>query len=160
MPKKNNNLDKILKHIESYLSRVVQEAMVDEVAKTVQEAQQDSVQKNVYDVYSPRAYTRRGDGSGIGDGGGLGDTDNMRVDSLDGKLGISVTNITPPNPNYPHGSDSRPYIARAVEEGRGYMMHNPGPRPFIQPTIDSLKSSGAHISALKKALKDKGLNVK
>jgi len=139
--------------IQKYLQKEINAALKNEVANEIKAVKQDAIQENVYDVYTPSHYIRRGKS------GGLLDKSNMKAELLEDGV-IVVKNETPPNPNYPHSDLSRPHIGWAVEQGRGYFFHNPGARPFIQPTVDELKQNKQHVNALMDGLKKMGFNVK
>ena len=145
---------KTTKDLKNYLQKAINTSLRKEVSEATKEALSESVEEHVYSIYTPKSYDRRGS-----DGGGLGDVRNYKAELVeDGH--IRVTNDTPPNPDWEHGSFSRPFIDRAVEEGKGYFVCNPGARPFIQPAVEKMREDGTHVSALMAGLKAQGIKVK
>jgi len=150
-----NNLD----DIEAYITRQINNGLKNEVARVVKDTMADEIQTTVYGVYSPIMYERR-----YGNGG-LSDERNMR-DELVSDGVLAVSNETPLNDRY-GSSYSRKSLSEIVISGEGYMYHsqygNNGyeqPRDFIDATIRSLQSTGAHVEALKNALRKAGIDAR
>ena len=104
----------------------------------------------------------------------MGDPYNIEIRGGVAKGGVMVVvNMTDPNPggctsdaNVTTGKN----LPELVEFGDGYKFYRydfpkrgaayMGPRPFTAKTIENLKKSRAHISAMKAGLKRQGINVK
>lgn len=139
MNKSFKNLDDLFAYIET----AIQDTMENEVANMVKDKMNLSVHKTVYGTYQPKFYHRREDN------GGLSDKDNISITPIDG--GIRITNETPLD----NGRHS-PRLDAIVEYGQG---RQPFPRPFYEDTYDTL-AAGAFEEALKRGLKNRGINVK
>lgn len=135
-----DSLDSLFQHIETQ----IQDVMRHEVADTAKETVRDAVQEDVYSVYTPKVYTRREDN------GGMSDMENYSVESIQG--GIVIKNNAPLD----DGGNS-PRLDKIVVFGEG---RHPFPRDFYSGAYDMLERSKAHVSALKKGLKDCGIDVK
>ena len=146
----------------------IDNAMTKEVFEEVQDEETAAIYAVVYKVYTPRMYRRRGEY------GGLGDPYNIEISggaARDGRM--VVVNMTEPNPG---GCMSDAQVTTGknlpelVEFGDGYKFYQYdfhkrgaayiGPRPFTAKTIENLKKSGAHVTALKAGLKRQGVKVK
>ena len=146
----------------------IDDAMTKEVFDEVRDEETTTIYSEVYKVYTPRIYRRRGEY------GGLGDPYNIEIRGGVAKGGVMVVvNMTDPNPggctsdaNVTTGKN----LPELVEFGDGYKFYRydfpkrgaayMGPRPFTAKTIENLKKSRAHISAMKAGLKRQGINVK
>ncbi len=135
-----DNLESLFQHLETQ----IQDVMQHEVADTAKEIVRDAVQEDVYDVFTPKVYTRRMEN------GGMSDMDNYSVEAI--KNGIAIRNDTPLD----NGRDT-PRLDEIVVYGKGRM---PFPRDYYSSGTRMLEKSGAHVSALKKWLKDCGIDVK
>ncbi len=135
-----DNLESLFQHLETQ----IQDVMEHEVADTAKEIVRDAVQEDVYDVFTPKFYTRRMEN------GGMSDMDNYSVEEI--KNGIAIRNNTPLD----NGRDT-PRLDEIVVYGKGRM---PFPRDFYSGAFGMLERSKAHISALKSGLKDCGIDVK
>ncbi len=135
-----DNLDQLFQHLETQ----IQDVMRHEVADTAKETVRNAVQEDVYDVFEPKFYTRRKEN------GGMSDMENYSVEEVPN--GIVIRNNTPLD----NGRNS-PRLDKLVVFGEGRM---PFPRDFYSGASDMLEQSKAHVSALKKGLKDCGIDVK
>jgi len=142
------------------------DAMTKEVFEEVRDEEAATIYSEVYKVYRPRIYRRRGEY------GGMADPYNIEIVGGAAKNGrMTVVNMTEPNPG---GclSDARittgKNLPELIEYGDGYKFYQydfPSngrymmPRPFTAKTIEHLKDSGAHVTALKAGLKRQGVNV-
>lgn len=148
----------LVSKIDSALSKEVFEEVRDEEVATIEDV--------VYGVYTPRIYRRRGEY------GGLADPYNIEIQGGAAQGGrMAVVNVTDPNPG---GCTSDAQVttgknlSQLVEHGDGYKFYRYDfssggkymwSRPFTAKTIENLKKSGAHVSALKAGLKRQGVNV-
>jgi len=148
------------------LMKKIDKAMTDEVFKEVQDEEAATIFSEVYKVYTPRMYGRRGNL------GGLGDPYNIEIKGGSASGGVMVVvNMTEPNPAGCYGSmvTTGKNLPELVEYGHGYKYYEydfpkkgaayMGPRPFTAKTIEHLKESGAHITALKAGLVRRGVKV-
>ena len=150
------------------LMQKVDNAMSNEVFKEVQDEEAATIYEVVYKVYTPRTYRRRGEY------GGLGDPYNIEIVGGSAKGGVMVVvNLTDPNPG---GCVSESLVTTGknlpelVEYGDGYKFYQydfpkrgaafMGPRPFTAKTIQHLKESGAHITALRAGLQRQGVKFR
>lgn len=159
-------IQEALKKANQQLLQRIDKAMTKEVFEEVQDEEAATIRSEVYQVYTPRMYRRRGDG------GGLGDPYNIEILGGQAKGGVLVVvNLTEPNPGGCIGGDvtTGKNLPELVEYGDGYHFYHydfPGKgrymsaRPFTAKTIEHLKESGAHISALKAGLRRQGIKVK
>lgn len=146
----------------------IDNALSNEVFNEVQDEEAATIYEEVYKVYTPRIYRRRGDY------GGLGDPYNIEIKGGTAKGGIlTVVNMTEPNPGGCLNNDlvtTGKNLPELVEYGHGYKYYTYDfptrgakfmkPRPFTAKTIEHLKESRAHITALEAGLKRQGLKVK
>lgn len=145
----------------------VDTAMSNEVFKEVQDEEAATIYEEVYKVYTPRMYRRRGEYEG------LADPYNIEMKGGAAKNGVLVVvNTTEPNPGGCSDADqvtTGKNLPELVEYGDGYKFYRydfPSnrrymePRPFTRKTIEHLKQSRAHVSALKAGLKRQGIKVK
>ena len=140
-----------LSALSKYLNEAIADALDNEVAEEVKRTESEVIDRVVYQDYAPSMYVRRANG-------GLGDTSNMEHEITDGYL--VVRNLTPPNQDYRHNRLNSPYIASAVEHGERYDFWSDSyPRPFTSETAKTLKVSKAHVQALRRGLKRKGINA-
>lgn len=157
-----------LAKINKQLMPKVDDALTREVFAEVRNEEAATIQEVVYGVYTPHRYRRRGKN------GGLGDADNIQIKGGTAKGGrLAVVNTTPPNP----GGCGRTGMVTVdkslpslVEHGQGYHGHAYdfaqsggdylSPRPFTAKTVERLKESKAHITALKDGLRRQGVKVK
>ena len=139
----------------AYVRQSVSEGLAGGVLRAVKKEEMAQVKTIVYDAYHPKYYKRRKDMNAPG---------NI-VGTVDG-LTLTVKNITPPNDEHlPQFRKNTPPpttdkdLASVIETGVGYDWKEMGPRPFTQSTVDALASSKAHVTALKKHLRSKGIRV-
>lgn len=143
---------KTLDGLKKRIAACINNALREEVTDAIRAEEQKKIDELVYDVYSPKVYERRDT-----DGGLIAD-ENIVGTVKAGTL--SVANITPPNPYARDGATTNKSLIATIETGQGYDYENPGPRPFIDATIDSLRASNKVEEALKNGLKRQGLIVK
>lgn len=149
------------------LMKKIDNAMTKEVFEEVQDEEAATIYSEVYKVYTPRVYRRRGEY------GGLADPYNIEMQGGAAKNGVLVVvNMTEPNPGGCVNNDqvtTGKNLPELVEYGDGYKFYHydfPSnrrymePRPFTEKTIEHLKTSRAHVSALKAGLKRQGVKVK
>jgi hypothetical protein len=159
MPKSFNSKEALM----AELTKIVSESMQKEVFEEVAATEQFNIIQTVYQAYpNPSVYERRGTS------GGLLDIENIEKDMVD-PLTMSVQNTTPPNPYARDGASTDKDLPELIEYGHGYKGYQydyPGypeyttPRPFTANTIKDLEQSGAHIEAMKRGLRKRGLSVK
>ncbi len=134
-----NNLNDLFRYIE----RQAQDTMRNEVAETTKEVMSEAVDSAVYGVYQPMYYNRRGLS------GGLADKRNYTVEEI--QNGIIVTNDTPLD----NGSNE-PRLDDIICNGLG---RQPFPRDFYSEAENELLRTNAHKEALKRGLRDRGIDV-
>ena len=146
---------KTLNGLKKKIEACVNKALREEVTDAIRKEEQDKIKQEVYSAYNPPnpVYERRYHS------GGLIADENIVGTVRGGKL--TVVNNTPPNPNARDGATTNKDLVSVIETGVGYdYTPHPGARPFIQPTIDSLRASNKVEESLKQGLKKQGLNVK
>lgn len=134
-----NNLTDLFRYIEQR----TQDTMRNEVAETVKDAISDAVDSAVYNVYQPEYYTRRGLN------GGLADKGNYTVEEI--QNGIVITNDTPLD-----SGENEPRLDDIICNGLG---RQPFPRDFYSEAENELLRTQAYKEALKKGLRDRGIDV-
>lgn len=146
----------------------IDDAMNNEVFKEVQDEESATIYEVVYKIYTPRMYRRRGDY------GGMADPYNIEIAGGTSRGGVMVVvNMTEPNPGGCVDNDlvtTGKNLPELIEYGHGYKFYQydfpkPGaafmkPRPFTAKTIEHLKESKAHVTALKAGLQRQGVKVK
>mgnify|MGYP000900732549 CR=1 FL=1 len=158
-----NSISDALAAVKKKLEEVVESALEEEVTDEIRDAEIAAIGAVVYDAYGnidtkePNRYKRRYAN------GGLVDRENM-VPKVD-KGTLTVTNITPANPNYGHSGylageiviNGGPYDYLKGENTFGD-FHNE--RDFIERTYNDLRQSKWHVNGLKRGLKRQGFDVK
>jgi hypothetical protein len=129
----------------------------DQLRKLIGQEESQKVQSEVYDKNEPSRYKRRG----LADG--LADPDNIErtsISSNGNKIQLIYENTT-------EGVDTLKgkELADTIEEGLLENWSNPNgiwssPRPFIEPTIESLKNDNKLRDELVSILKKAGMDVK
>lgn len=155
---------KSLKDLEKYLQQQVNKSLERDVTPVVKKIMIEQIEDTVYSAYSPSEYKRRGQDEGLADPENIG---GVMVGNT-----LEVINATQTNPdiyiNHERydSQNEGDYLTPIIEYGQGYDFArengNAGyerPRPFISNTREKLKSTGAHVTALKKGLKKRGINV-
>lgn len=145
----------------------IDDAMTKEVFEEVRDEEAATIYSVVYKVYTPRIYRRRGEY------GGLGDPYNIEIKGGTAKGGkMAVVNVTDPSSGGTMNNDrvtTGKNLPELVEFGDGYKFYHydfpsqgrfMDARPFTAKTIEHLKASRAHITALKAGLRRQGINVK
>ena len=145
----------------------IDNAMSNEVFKEVQDEEAATIYEVVYKVYTPKMYRRRGDY------GGMADPYNIEIVGGGARGGVMVVvNLTEPNPGGCMSDDqvtTGKNLPELIEFGHGYKFYQYDfpkrgaafmePRPFTAKTIEHLKESKAHITALKAGLQRQGVKV-
>ena len=134
-----NNLNDLFRYIE----QKTQDTMRNEVAETTKEVMSEAVDSAVYNVYQPKYYTRRGLN------GGLADKGNYTVEEI--QNGIKITNNTPLD-----NGGNEPRLDDIICNGLG---RQPFPRDFYSETKNELLRTQAHKEALKRGLRERGIDV-
>lgn len=149
-----------LRKANKQIARKIDNAMTREVFKAVQDEESATILTEVYDAYSPKIYNRRGKW------GGLGDPYNIEIHGGSAQNGVLVVvNMTEPNPGGTMDNGrvtTGKNLPELIEYGNGYKNYTYDfqtpyarymrPRPFTAKTIENLKRSGAHVSALRSGL--------
>ena len=144
-----------LEEFEIALRVAAADTLQKEVAEVVKEIMLEEVKETVLDVYVPKVYKRRTND-------GIDDPNMIKVESND--LEIRVFNDAPLNDDYGI-NDSGYSLSNIITTGKGYMFGNGTesynqPRDFYETTTNKLESTGEHIIALKRGLKNRGFDVK
>lgn len=134
-----NNINDLFRYIEHQ----AQDTMRNEVAETTKDAISETVDSAVYNMYQPEYYRRRGLN------GGLADKDNYTVEEIPN--GIIVANDTPLD-----RGGNEPRLDGIICNGLG---RQPLPRDFYSETENELLRTQAHKEALKRGLRDRGIDV-
>ena len=164
---------KSMKEANEYIMSQINDTLANEVFKVVQKAELKAIEDKVYSTYNPSTYIRRGADSG------LSDPKNIVMENTPSDGTLVVVNITPANANRSsYRTNERKFksivknaarkdLSEQVEYGHNnpwqYDFPSDGeymkPRPFTDTTVKNLDSSKAHIEALKKELKQRGIQV-
>lgn len=157
-----------LRKISRQLAPKIDAALTQEVFEAIRIEEVATIQEVVYGGYTPHRYRRRNKNDG------LGDPSNVQIKGGAAKGGkLSVVNTTPPNPGgcgrtrmvtvdkslpslVEYGQGYHGYTYDFAEYGGNYLA----PRPFTEKTIEHLKESKTHITALKNGLRRQGMKVK
>ena len=155
-----DNIEKLLKHLDK---QYIAPTMQNEMADMVKDEEQRIIDKTVYDAYKPGTsdgepwvYKRRRDK------GGLRSRDNMVTNVHQSVEGVELTveNVTKGANGY--------RIDEVIESGKGYEFTTnrdgtasqyTSPRPFTKNTEESIASKDLHTKTMRKALKEKGLDI-
>jgi hypothetical protein len=138
-----------LKQLEKYINSQIKESMDTEVNETVRRRLKENVIEEAYDKYEPTQYERTG---------GLYQDRNIESDIVDTSEGVELSVRST------REEDGRD-IAQIIESGKGYSWKNSRiaksgqARPFHEKTHEDLERSGEHIEAMKRGLKQQGLDV-
>ena len=126
------------------------------VRKVVGEANTHAVETQVYSKYDPRDYDRRGRN------GGLADERNIEVTSVQSSGNTTQVILE----NLTEGNDSMrgKQISDGIEQGDKSMWYNPNgawsdPRPYVDFMAEQLRNGTELTEALKRDLKNIGLDV-
>ncbi len=161
-------LNDVLAKINEQLAAKIDNALTKEVFEEIRDEEIETISGEVYGVYKPQRYRRRGKNTGLGDAADI----QIRGGAAKGGK-LVVVNTTQPNP----GGCGRTRMVTVnkslpslVEHGHGYNGYTydftwPGgdylaPRPFTSKTVEHLKESRAHVTALKDGLRRQGVKVK
>ncbi len=142
---------KNLKDLEKYTNKMIQDSLKTDVSKKLVKVAEDRVQRDVYDVYTPKEYTRSGElkksfevkevPNGI-------EIENTRKDG-----NRDIAEII----EYGHDKSSQGYEYPAYYPGGQNFIQE---RPFIENTRQQILNENIHADELKKSLRKKGLDVK
>ncbi len=142
------------------LDAMIEDALKNEVADAVKEAIVESARQNVYDVYSPKFRSRRGDATGDYYGrttGGITDKESIIIEVHGTEL------IASDNAAWQQlwgGTIPSGRLAEAIASGdKRYNMQNAGPRPFHEKAKQELISSGIAENALRRGLERQGIDT-
>ena len=141
-----------LSQLEAYLNEKIKIALDKNVAPVVKESIQSAVSSEVYSKGFPEYYDRRGGNKygGMGEPkgtGSLADVDQMHHTVSGGVLEV----VDDAEPSSPWGKR----LDQAISYGYGYeKAWYEVARPFFPEAIEDLKSSKAHVEALKDGLED------
>lgn len=142
-------------------NNVLPDVMLNEAHEVVSEEQSRMVQQEVYSPYDPYQYDRRRTQ------GGLADTRNMIGSISYGLQGIEyvMENITQGENGYElaglieyghnNGHGSYEYTRNRDGTQERYLQA----RPFISSTIESLQRSLAHVEAVRRGLRRRGIET-
>ena len=160
-------LTEALAMISKQLAPKIDNALTREVFEDVRDEEAATIYAEVYRVYTPRMYRRRGEY------GGLADPYNIEIRGGAAQGGkMVIVNMTDPNPG---GcvSDAQVTTGKSlpelVEYGDGYKFYRydfpsrgryMNARPFTEKTIEHIRTSHAHVTALKDGLIRQGVKVK
>ncbi|KAF6626941.1 hypothetical protein H6F38_23065 [Paenibacillus sp. EKM208P] len=137
-----NNFSELEKLIKQKLTSSLQI----EVSNKIKETMKNKIQSDVYDVYDPTLYKRQKEQ------GGLIDKRNMIVNMVNQST-VSVES---------RRMDGSVNVGQVVETGKGYryeFAYSNKPRPFVEKTVEELRNTNSHITALYNGLIRQGLNV-
>lgn len=153
-----NNFSELFKSIK----RDIDESLQKDVTNIVKETMSKHIKTDVYDAYKSNAnnkYERRGDN------GGLSDTRNYK--SKINNIDKNSTEIFIYNDTNGTSQDGYRDIVPVIEYGEGYQWESseiyriqPYPRPFNENTANELKENNVIPDTVKKALRNKGYDVK
>ncbi|WP_142385269.1 hypothetical protein [Bacillus sp. UMB0728] len=140
-----------MKELEKFLNQTIQDSLKTDVSKKIVKVAEDRVQKDVYNVYTPKEYTRSGELK-----------KSFEVKEIPN--GIEIENTR---------KDGNREIDEIIEyghdksaQGYEYPAYYPGgdnftqPRPFIENTRQQILNENIHADELRKSLNKKGLDVK
>lgn len=133
-----------LKNFLAQFQESIGKALSNNVAKVTKETMSRHVKDDVYKVYpDPTMYKRTGE---------LANVDNIECNLINDST-LVVENVR---------SDGDRNVAEIVETGKGYMYdfrYSNVPRPFIENTREDLRSTGAHVDALVRGMKQQGIKL-
>jgi hypothetical protein len=140
------NLNELFAKIQSAIS----DSLLHEVTDVTRETMREQIYSTVYAVYEPTQYVRKMDE------GGLSDYHNISASLIDDNT-LEIRNIRDDH-------NGMRDVARVVETGVGYhyvtnSVLTDG-RPFTENTVEELKSSKAHVEAMKQGLIRNGFDVR
>lgn len=154
------SIDDLMKYIQT----AVTDSLQNETKEAVREEYKARINEDVYKSYTPSIYPRRGENGGL-----LAD-ENIIGEMLDGNTlsvrDVAVPNVSLTDPKTPYTPDNDTRFASWIEEGNVPNIFNDGnyawmePRPFTQNTINELERNKAHVEAMKKGLKIRGIDTK
>jgi hypothetical protein len=134
-----SNITELKKYVEHMAKQAMNSGIA--VKKTMIDTGKKHVQSDVYDVYTPKVYERTGDLK-----------NNWKTEPT--ADGMAVFNDR-------RDEDTGKYIPDTIEYGRNYnyeFEYSNKPRPFIQNTVNELQNNNQIKEALKKDLKNVGID--
>ena len=145
------------------LQKKVDDTLTNEVFAEVQDEEAASIYEEVYKSYTPKMYRRRNQYEG------LAYPENIEIKGGAAKDGrLVVINVTKPNPDGCVDEEqvtTGKNLPALVEFGQGHNFYRYDfptdgsfrsymkPRPFTRKTVEHLKESKAHVSAMAEGLK-------
>lgn len=146
------SIEEQLKRIERQLQPVIDQVLKKQVAEVVVAEVGRSVKKNVYDVYDPIRYKRTGK---------LANPDYIPSELVSNGL----LRVYSDRPAEYSGIEKYDTVAEVITYGEGYtwgenLGRKIGPRPFIDPAVETLAKNKEHVKAMQKGLREKGLDVR
>lgn len=154
------------KELMEYVRKSVDRSLNEDVFPVVQKEEVQAVEDIVYSQPTSGYYQRRYEY------GGVGDPYNVVIKGGSAKNGVMIViNDTEPNPYLNGRGGDRATVNKnliyVIEHGRGQSgdpgydyWPKPKARPFMEKTVERLKSSGACTEALKNGLRKQGMTVK
>lgn len=143
-----NSLNALIKAI----SEAAESALQAEVFETIKETMLSHIASDVYGAYpKPKMYDRRKLKGGF--------SDPANIENVGSGLTLEIINKTPPNPEGNPEPTTDKNLAEVIETGVGYDYFSPGARPYVENTIEDLKSSGAHVDAFKQGMLRQGFKI-
>ena len=138
--------------IERYLKKQINDVLINEVSEVVKDEIQSTLSDTVYS-YKPKRYKQRKYTDG-----GLGDKETINTEPASDGV-IKITPNAERNKNYKYagrGYDIDKSLAENIVEGYGDRKQEWNqPRDFIGETKENLKTSKAHIEAMRDGLKNR-----
>jgi hypothetical protein len=148
--------------LEAYLTEKINQALLNDVADAVRDELESSAIDVVLGAGEPVIYQRRSSSNSLGSGG-IADKNTMDAELVANGV-VSVTPNADRNrefSNYPGlGYDEDKSLVANIVEGYGDRdcWWNQ-PRDFVEEARENLRSTNAHISAMRDALIKAGLKV-
>lgn len=138
------------KDLAKYVNQMIQDSLVTDVSKKLVKVAENRTQKDVYDVYTPKEYSRSGELK-----------ESFEVKEIPN--GIEIENTRKDGNReideiieYGHDKSTQGYEYPAYYPGGENFMQ---PRPFIANTRQQILQENIHADELKKSLRKKGLDV-
>lgn len=153
--KKNiyDDVDKLLKDIQSD----IKDTLLDEVLDEVKKIEIENIECDVY-TYNPQIYVRRSIG-------GISDPDNI-IGTIYDDMELEVDNVTKFNDGY--GTSNHGFgLPQLINDGdniHGFFYDYPGefnqPRPFLDNTEKEIDHTNCIDDVLEKGLRKRGYDIK
>jgi len=153
-----------LKDLRKILEKKIEDSLEKEVTNTIRDVMLENIEETVYDTYEPFQYDRRHEKEGLSDPSNIGGVIvNGELQVFNATAGNSYISN---NGNYSISQNTGQYLAPIIEYGQGYDFSSENgdkgyekPRPFVENTREELKQTKEHVKALKRGLKNRGINV-